>query len=211
MTSAEPTSSRVIGEVVLVVREIPASNPGSTVRQAWSAGVSALTGLVDMGAQVGSATAQAAVAIGQSAVSATWNSVLDRVIPAAVSAVVSRVDRVDLAPAIDAVLDSIDLTAVVRDRVDIDAIADRVDLDRILDRIPLIDVANYIIDEIDLARIIRESTGGIAVDSVNGLRFQALHADARLAAVVDALLLRRRARTTAVRAGMPPTDDGERT
>ena len=176
-------SSRVIDEIVLVVRprELPAQDPTETVRQAWQSGVAALTGLVDMGSQVGTATVQAAFAVGQSAVSATVQSVLDRVIPAAVSAVVSRLDRVDLAPVIDSVLDSMDLTEVVLERVDINAIADRVDLDRILDRLPLVDLANYVIDEIDLARIIRESTGGIAVDSVNGVRFQALNADDRLA------------------------------
>lgn len=191
--------SRRIDEVILVVRprELPQPEPRGAVRDAWQAGRSGVLGLLAVTSQVGAATAQAAVAVGQSAVQAA----LDRVVPAAVSAVVTRIDRVDLTPIIERVLDSIDLTAIVRDRVDVDAIADRIDIDRIIDRIPLVDLANYVVDEIDLTRIIRESTGGIAVDSINAVRFQSLNADDKIAAIVDALLRRRRPRSTSVSTG----------
>jgi len=196
MTTVGPDRSRTIDEIVLVVRARPApeQNPLHRAQDAWQSGVASIAGLLGLGAELGSATVQAAVSVGQSAVS----SALDRVIPGVVSAVVTRMGKVDLTPVIRSVLDSVDITAIVLERVDIDAIADRVDIERLLDRVPIIDLANYVVDEIDLARIIRESTGGMAVDGVNAVRFQTLNADDRLATVVDAFLLRRRPRRTQV-------------
>jgi hypothetical protein len=112
--------------------------------------------------------------------SALVNSALDKVVPYAVNAVIGRMN----------------LTEIVLDRVDIDEIVAQADLEKIIDRLPLIDLANYIIDEIDLAQIIRQSTGGIATDAMNTTRMQAIDADDLVQKVVDTIMLRRKARKT---------------
>ena len=108
------------------------------------------------------------------------NSALDKVVPYAVNAVIGRMN----------------LTEIVLDRVDIDEIVAQADLEKIIDRLPLIDLANYIIDEIDLPQIIRQSTGGIATDAMNTTRMQAIDADDLVQKVVDTIMLRRKARKT---------------
>src|SRR4051794_32082220 len=115
--------------------------------------------------------------------------------------------RVDLDPIaarldIDKILDRIDFDAVVAQRVDLDPIAARLDIDKILDRIDfdavvaqrvdLIGLAEYVVDGIDLPRIIRESTGSVASESLRGVRTRSMDADQAVAAVVDRMLLRRR-------------------
>ena len=112
--------------------------------------------------------------------SALVNSALDKVVPYAVNAVVGRMN----------------LTEIVLDRVDIDAIVAQADMEKIIDRLPLIDLANYIIDEIDLPQIIRQSTGGIATDAMNSTRMQAIDADDLVQRIVDTIMLRRKARKT---------------
>lgn len=134
-------------------------------------------------------------------VEAVVGGVLDRVVPVTVGAVLDRIDltsmvlqRVDLQRVVEQTLDRLDLTQLVLDRVDIDAIVAEADLDQVIDRLPLIDLANYIIDEIDLPSIIRDSTGGIATDAMNAVRMQSTQVDTGLAHLVDRILLRHRAR-----------------
>jgi hypothetical protein len=121
-----------------------------------------------------------------------------------VAAVVDRVDvdpvvaRVDLDAAAqrldhDAVIARLDLTSIVLERVDLDRVVGAV-----LDRIDLIGLAAEVIDGVDLPEIIRESTGSMASDTVQGVRMQAIGADEALGRAVDRLLLRRRARSTVV-------------
>src|SRR4051812_20681094 len=115
--------------------------------------------------------------------------------------------RVDLDPIaarldIDKILDRIDFDAVVAQRVDLDPIAARLDIDKILDRIvfdavvaqrvDLIGLAEYVVDGIDLPRIIRESTGSVASESLRGVRTRSMEADQALASLVDRVFLRRR-------------------
>lgn len=120
------------------------------------------------------------------------NGVLDAAVPKVAQSVLSRldltgivIDRVDFARVIDSALDSIDLTTVVLDRVDLDAIVRRVDLDEVLDRAPLVAIAEYLIEEIDLPRLIRESTGGVAVDAIDAVRMGSHGVDAALATWMD--------------------------
>lgn len=119
----------------------------------------------------------------------------------------------DLVPPIAAaVLDELDLTAIVLDRVDLDAIAarldlnriaenidvdrvaERVDLEAILDRLDIVALALWIIDGIDLPGIIRESTSSVASEAMRSLRMQSIEADQVVSRVVDRILMRRRAR-----------------
>jgi hypothetical protein len=88
------------------------------------------------------------------------------------------------------VLERLDLTQVVLERVDLNAVADRLDLDRVLDRLDLITVARELIDELDLPDIIRDSSGTMAVETLDELRVQSAKADVWLAGLMDRLLRR---------------------
>jgi hypothetical protein len=136
-----------------------------------------------------------------------------------VDAVVRRVDlaalldRLDLTDVVrervdlDAVVASVDLDAAAR-QLDIEAVLDRLDLTAlvlkrvdlgvlvaaVLDRIDLAGLATQVVDEIDLPEIIRESTGSMASDTVQGVRMQGINADEAVGHAMDRLLLRRRRR-----------------
>jgi hypothetical protein len=93
--------------------------------------------------------------------------------------------RVDLMQVVDAVLDRMDLTDLVLKRVDLVKVVDAV-----LDQMDLIALANEIIDGVDLPEIIRESTGSMASETVQGVRMQGIGADQAVGRAVDRLLLR---------------------
>jgi hypothetical protein len=88
------------------------------------------------------------------------------------------------------VLERLDLTQVVLERVDLNAVADHLDLDRVLDRLDLATVARELIDELDLPDIIRDSSGTMAVETLDELRVQSAKADVWLAGLMDRLLRR---------------------
>ena len=73
-------------------------------------------------------------------------------------------------------------------------VLERVDLvkvvDAVLDQMDLIALANEIIDGVDLPEIIRESTGSMASETVQGVRMQGIGADQAVGRAVDRLLLR---------------------
>ncbi len=112
-------------------------------------------------------------------------------------AIMRRVDidaiaqRIDL----DAVADRIDLDRIVA-RIDIDAIVAGVDLNAIVDRLNVVDLAEEVINEIDLPEIIRDSTGSMASQVVRDARMQSIDADEAVSRLVDRLLRRRGKRTT---------------
>jgi hypothetical protein len=130
-----------------------------------------------------------AVSAGEQAAATVVNAALDRAVPLLVNAVLDRVD----------------LTQLVLDRVDIDRIVARADLEEIIDRIPLLQLADYIVEEIDLPSLIRESTGGIAVDAVDVLRMQSFGADRTVSRLMDAIL-RRRSRLDLAGSNSAPPD-----
>lgn len=128
-------------------------------------------------------------------------SALDRIVPTLTDAIVSRMDltglvlrNVDLHAIVTAALDELDLTTIVLERVDIDRIVERADVDAVIDRVPMLQIADYIIEEINLPQIIRESTGGIAMDAFTTTRFSAARSDDFVSKLVDTLLLRRKER-----------------
>ena len=88
------------------------------------------------------------------------------------------------------VLDEIDLTALIRERVDVDAIAAGIDIDAIIARIDLIGLANQIIDGVDLPRIIRESTNSVTAEVMTDVRTQGQRADDAVSGFVDRVLRR---------------------
>ena len=91
----------------------------------------------------------------------------------------------------DAVLDRLDLTQIVLDHVDVDAIVAKADIEAVIDRVPIVPIADYVIDEIDLPQIIRQSTGGVATDAINSVRVQTFGADQWVSRLTDAIVRRR--------------------
>ena len=106
---------------------------------------------------------------------------------------------------INHILESIDINGIVARvnlnqimaRVDVNGIVSSVDIEAIITRVDLGSIANQVIDEIDLPEIIWESSGGMASESVVGVRMQGRAADERINQIVNRVLRRRRDRNTA--------------
>jgi hypothetical protein len=94
-------------------------------------------------------------------------------------------DNVD----IDRVVERADIEAIVR-RVDLNAAIARIDAEAITTSIDLVAIARYLMDELDFAAIIHESTSALADDSVEQLRIRGIRADRFVANVVDRIVRR---------------------
>lgn len=129
--------------------------------------------------------------------------------------------RAQLPRIVDAVLDQLDLTEIVKERVDldavvrevdVDAVAARIDIDALIARLDLIGLARSVIEGVDLPEIVRDSTGSMASEGVRTVRMQTIDADERVNRLVDRLLLRHQGRRTAAPAApeaKSPDDGGE--
>ena len=183
-------------EVVLVTRPASLKAPGR---------IDTLLKVFSMSVGMAAYTASTVVTLVEqaisSAVESSVNAALDRLVPAITDAIIDRLDltgivleRVDLEVIVSRALDTLDLTQLVIDRVDIDELVAQADIEAIIDRVPVIPLANFVIEEIDLPQIIRESTGGVATDAVNAIRVQGVGADQLVSRLADRVLLRRRQR-----------------
>jgi hypothetical protein len=103
-----------------------------------------------------------------------------------VNAIVQRVD-------LDAVMDEIDLDALMDD-VDIGKLVDRVDVNAVVQRVDLAPIALEVLDVVDIGGIVRESTGSVTGDIVDGGRVSAMRIDGFVARLTDRLILRRKPR-----------------
>jgi hypothetical protein len=112
-----------------------------------------------------------------------------------VALVIDRVDLDEIVARVDIgrVIDRVDLDEIVA-RVDIDRIAARLDLDPVIERANIVEIARYVVQEIDLAALIRSSTASLSTDVVRGVRDQGADADRAVERLVDRLLLRRQGR-----------------
>ena len=90
------------------------------------------------------------------------------------------------------VLDEMDLNALVRERVDIDAIAADLDIEAVINRVDLITLADRVIDGVDLPAIIRDSTNSMTAEVMTDVRTQGERADDVVAGIVDRMLGRGR-------------------
>ena len=90
-----------------------------------------------------------------------------------------------LSAIVAAVLDELDLTAIVRDRLHTEAI------DAVIARIDLLGLANEVINGVDLPAIIRDSTNSVTADVMTDVRTQGERADDAVAGFVDRVLGRR--------------------
>lgn len=192
--SSESAPSRQ--EVVLVTRPAHPGppNPITTLREVFSNSIGMATYTASTFASLIEQTITYSV-------TTSVNAALDRLVPVIVEAIVERLDltnivleQVDLDRIVNQALDGLDLTQLVIDRVDVNAIVAEADIDAVIDRVPIIPLANYVIDEIDLPAIIRSSTGGIAGDAVKAVRVQSVGADQLVSRLADQVLLRRRQR-----------------
>jgi Senescence-associated protein len=108
-----------------------------------------------------------------------------------VDAIVSDVDvdriveRID----VDAIVAKVDVNQVA-DRLDVDRVIARTDLTAIVDRLDLAAIADEVIADVDLPRLIRESSGAMANETVQTVRVQGMNADRLVARIVDKVLRR---------------------
>ena len=99
------------------------------------------------------------------------------------------IDRVDL----DEIVARVDIERVI-DRLDLDQIVARVDIDPVIERANIVEIARYVVQELDLPALIRSSTTSVSTDVVRSVRDQGVDADRAVERVVDRLLLRRHGR-----------------
>jgi hypothetical protein len=120
-----------------------------------------------------------------------------------VDALLARVDVDALMTRIDAeaVVARVDANALVQ-RVDVDALMNRVDVGALLARVDLTSIVAEVLDEVDIGAIVRESTGSITNDAVDGARLTAMRLDGFVGRVADRMLLR----GAADRSGLPTTE-----
>jgi hypothetical protein len=80
----------------------------------------------------------------------------------------------------------------------VNAVLDKIDLTAVVSRLDLNSIAREVIEGIDLPEIIRESSGAMASETVVGVRMRGIEADERISRLVDRVILRRRGRDALV-------------
>ena len=130
---------------------------------------------------------------GRSLASLPTRAVADAAAAIAAAVVPAVVERID----VNALLSRVNVDALVA-RIDVGRILDQVDVDELVGRIDMAALAREALEGIDIGDLIQESTAGIATDTMDDVRVQAMNADDLLARVVDRLLRRRRPRDVAL-------------
>jgi hypothetical protein len=110
---------------------------------------------------------------------------------------------------VDATLDQIDLTSLALERIDLNEVVERIDIERIvarvdvdelaakvdleamIERLELAKIAEEVIDELDVGELIRDSTGSMATETVEGIRVQGMNADRFVSRLVNRAIGRR--------------------
>lgn len=105
---------------------------------------------------------------------------------------IDRVIGVLIPAVVDRVLRQVDLTAVMKRHVDLDALVADVDMAAVIKKIDLAGLVEQLLDAIDLPEIIRESTGSMASETVREVRLRTITADEAVARIADKVLLRLR-------------------
>jgi hypothetical protein len=93
--------------------------------------------------------------------------------------------------ALELVLAEVDLTKLVRENVNLDALMATVDLDAVVQRINIADIADRVLQTVDVAAIIRESTEAVTSEAIQGVRLRGADADMAIGRTVDRWLGRR--------------------
>lgn len=121
--------------------------------------------------------------------------------PSMIEVVLDRIDLTDVVLShldLDRITDAIDVEGIAErinigrltERLNVDALVARVDVEAVVRRVDAPALAREVIDEIDLTGIIRESTGTIADETVEGIRAYGMTADRALSRYVDHILRR---------------------
>ncbi|MEV0320413.1 hypothetical protein ACIBKX_04805 [Streptomyces sp. NPDC050658] len=108
-----------------------------------------------------------------------------------VMAVLDRIDLDALVARVDVnrVAERVDVERIV-DRVGVNQVADRVDIDAILARIDLVGLTREVLHEIDLGQIVRDTGGGMTVETVQVIRLLGRHGDRNVNRLADRVLRR---------------------
>jgi len=123
---------------------------------------------------------------GRSLASRPSRALADATAAVAAAVVPAVVERID----VNALLAKVDVDALVS-RIDVKRILDQVDVDELVGRVDMAALAREALEGIDIGDLIQESTAGIATDTMEAVRVQAMNADDLLARIVDRLLGRR--------------------
>lgn len=102
-----------------------------------------------------------------------------------------QVDRLDITALahrvdLDSVAGGLDLN-LLAGRIDLDPLVANVNVDAVISRVDLLTLARYVVDGIDLPAIIRQSTGTLSSEAVQGVRAQSRNADDAVAGFVSRL------------------------
>ncbi|TDC48563.1 hypothetical protein E1212_20885 [Jiangella ureilytica] len=170
------------------------------------AGRSRLAGRIDRLARVGRVEQRRNEREAALLLRSAWQRSVARAVAATdVDAVLDRIDldavvaKVDL----DALVAQVDLDAVVA-RLDVDAVVGRVDLDALIARLDIPVLVEQVLDDVDLGRIVRESSTGMAAETVDAVRSRSAGADRAINGFVDRVVLRRPPRDGSVPAPSEP-------
>jgi len=103
------------------------------------------------------------------------------------------VDLDELAEQIDVqrIAERIDPNAIA-EGIDVDRVAERLDLDAIVLRLDLPTLVEDVLAEIDVADLIRQSTGTLTGDAIDEVRYVSVDADRVVARFVDRIIRRRK-------------------
>lgn len=118
-----------------------------------------------------------------------------------INAIVARVD-------VNRIVDGVDLNAAAA-RIDLNAIASRIDLNAIIERLDLPNLVRSVMDEVDVAEIIRESTGSMTTEAMDGIRYQGMNADRLVSRFVDRIMFRRGGRDLQLTGRSPNGEDAD--
>ncbi len=124
-----------------------------------------------------------------------------------VEGIIERVDVEKIIERVDVekIIERVDVENII-ERVDVNAIVGRVDVQAIMGKVDIAPMAQEIISEVDIGAIVRQSTGSITGDMVDGGRLTAMRIDGFVDRITDRILLRHKPRNLAV-PGYDPTAD----
>jgi hypothetical protein len=119
--------------------------------------------------------------------------IIDRV---DVEKIIDRVDVDQIVARVDVekIIDRVDVEKII-ERVDVDAIVGRVDVQAIMGKVDIAPMAGEIMEVVDIGAIVRQSTGSITGDAIDGGRVTAMRFDGFVDRVVDRILFRRKGRS----------------
>jgi len=115
----------------------------------------------------------------------TTSAWLDAIVPRIIALILDRVDLTSV------IKQNLDIDALIAD-VDIDAAARNIDIDAIIARVDVVTLVKEVMNAIDIPEIIRESTASVASDNVREARMQSIAGDEAVRRVVTRLTRRRR-------------------